>query len=298
MGSAMIKVGINPIAWSNGDFPELGDGVAFTRCLSEIKEAGYSGTELGHGFPTDAHVLRRALEEHGLELVSGWYPSFVLSRSEEEERRAFDEFAAFLSAAGGRYAVVAEFTHCVQRDRNKKLRFRTGSSILPSADWDRLARGIESLTTVAAERGIELVYHPHMGTVVQDRAQVSELIERTSKHVRLTADTGHIRFAGDDPASFFEAFFDRIGLVHLKDVRAQLVHRFTEAPPSFYDAVVAGVFTVPGDGDLDFNAIFDLLRRARYDGWVVVEAEQDPKKADPLVYSKIGRETIRSSLGV
>src|SRR5262245_37634722 len=123
MGRYMIRVGVNPIAWSNGDFPELGDGVAFTRCLSEIQEAGYAGTELGHGFPTDPHELRNALSAHGLELVSGWYPSFVLTRSEAEEERAFVEFADFLRAAGGRYAVVAEFTHCVQRNRDAPLRF-------------------------------------------------------------------------------------------------------------------------------------------------------------------------------
>ncbi len=294
----MIKVGVNPIAWANGDFPELGDGVELSRCLSEIRQAGDAGTELGHGFPTEAAALKTELDAHGLELVSGWYPSFVLSRSEDEEARAFDEFASFLSAAGGRYAVVAEFTHSVQRRRDQKLRFRAGPSVLSPGDWDRLARGIERLAEIASRRGVQLVYHPHMGTVVQDQSQVRELIARTSDDVLLTADTGHIRFAGDDPAAFFEAFADRIGLVHLKDVRMSLVDRFMTSPPSFYDAVVAGVFTVPGDGDLDFVPVFEVLQRTGYDGWLVVEAEQDPKKADPFVYSKKGRETIRSSLGV
>jgi inosose dehydratase len=292
----MIRVGVNPIAWSNGDFPELGDG-SFTQCLADIRRAGYAGTELGHGFPTDPHELAAALEAQGLELISGWYPSYVLSRSEVDEEKAFHEFLDYLTTAGGRYAVVAEFTHCVQRDRGKSLAFRVGPSILSTPDWELLARGIERLADIATSRGAEVAYHPHMGTVVQDQSQVVELIERTSR-VRLTADTGHIRFAGDDPARFFETFVDRISLVHLKDVRAPLVERFTAAPPSFYEAVMAGVFTVPGDGDLDFGRVFDVLRRAGYQGWLVVEAEQDPKKADPFVYSKKGRETIRTALGV
>jgi myo-inosose-2 dehydratase len=294
----MIKVGVNPIAWANGDFPELGGGVALSRCLSEIRQAGYAGTELGHGFPTEPAVLRRELEAHGLELISGWYPSYLLARGAEREERTFGEFAAFLAKVGGRYAVVAECTRCVQRERDEALRFRLGPSVLSASEWQRLARGIERLAAIAMRHGVQLVYHPHMGTVIQDEEQVSELIGRTSEQVRLTADTGHIRFAGDDPAVFFETFLDRIGLVHLKDVRAPVVERFTKSPSSFYEAVVAGVFTVPGDGDLDFTKVFDVLRRGRYEGWLVVEAEQDPKKADPLVYSTKGREAVRSSMGV
>ncbi len=294
----MIKVGVNPIAWTNGDFPELGDGAGFARCLSEIRDAGYAGTELGHGFPEAAGHLKAALDDHGLELISGWYASYVLSRSIEDEERSFREFLRYLGAAGARYAVVAEFTRCVQRDKSKMLRFRVGPSVLTSREWDELARGLERLAVLAGEHGIELAYHPHMGTVVQDQSHVDELMKRTSKRVRLTADTGHIRFAGDDPASFFRAYLERIGLVHLKDVRAPLVERFTKAPPSFYDAVVSGVFTVPGDGDLDFAPVLEALRRGQYDGWLVVEAEQDPRKANPFTYSKIGRESVRAWMGV
>jgi inosose dehydratase len=294
----MIKVGVNPIAWSNGDFPELGGGVAFARCLAEIRQAGYAGTELGLGFPSEPSVLRAALDAHGLELVAGWYPAWVLTRSAADEARAFGEFVAFLASAGGRYAVVAESTRCVQRDRAAPLRFGAGVSVLSSREWDRLARGREHLAAIANDRGVELVYHPHMGTVVQDQTQVSELVARTSARVRLTADTGHVRFAGDDPVAFLEAFVDRIGLVHLKDVRAELVERFCASEASFYDAVRAGVFTVPGDGDLDFARIFQVLRRVAYDGWLVVEAEQDARKADPFVYSKMGRAAVRAAMGV
>lgn len=293
----MIKVGVNPIAWANGDFPELGE-ITFSRCLSEIRQAGYVGTELGRIFPTEPDALRAALRRERLELISGWYPSKVLSRSIEEEERAFGAFVAFLAAVGSRYAVVAESTRCLQHDRRAALRFGEGASVLAPEEWERLALGIERLAILASKRGVELVYHPHMGTVVQDQAQVKELVKRTSPRVGLTADTGHIRFAGDDPASFFEAFIERIRLVHLKDVRAPLVRRFTEAPSSFYQAVMAGVFTVPGDGDLDFGKVFQVLRRRRYEGWVVVEAEQDPRKADPFVYSKKGREAVRAALGV
>jgi myo-inosose-2 dehydratase len=293
-----MKVGVNPIAWTNADFPELGRVVPFTRCLSEIRRAGFAGTELGHGFPTEARVLRDALEAQGLELIGGWYPSFVLDRSAEAEERAFRERVGFLSAVGGRHVVVAECTRCVQRDRRAPLRFGVGPEVLSGAEWERLARGMERLAAIAAERGVELVYHPHVGTVVQDASQVRELMGRTSSRVRLTADTGHIRFAGDDPGAFFERFADRIGLVHLKDVRGRLVERFTRTPPTFFEAIVAGVFTVPGDGDLDFARVFEVLRRRRYDGWLVVEAEQDPSKADPLVYSRMGREAVRAQLGV
>ncbi len=294
----MIKVGVNPIAWSNGDFPELGDGIGLSRCLTEIRRAGFAGTELGHGFPTEPAALRAALDAHGLELISAWYPSYVLTRGADAEARAFGELVRLLSKVGGRYAVVAEQTRSVQRDRGAPLGFRRGASVLSGSEWDRLAQGIERLAASAREHGIELVYHPHMGTLIQDEEQVRALVERTSEQVRLTADTGHIRFAGDDPARFFERFLDRIGLVHLKDVRAPVVERFTRSPSSFYQAVVEGVFTVPGDGDLDFAAVFEVLRRGRYEGWLVVEAEQDPKKADPFLYSRKGREAVRSSLGV
>lgn len=293
-----MLVGVNPIAWWNADFPELGDGVALSRCLSEIRQAGYAGTELGHGFPTDARELSAMLEQHELALISGWYPSRVLARAIDEEERAFADFAAFLAAAGARYAVVAELTHCVQRDRAAALRFRAGPSVLASAEWARLAHGMERLAAVAREHGLELAYHPHVGTVVQDESQVVELVERTSKAVRLTADTGHIRLAGDDPARFFARFQERIALVHLKDVRAPVVEQIMRTPTSFYDAVVAGVFTVPGDGDIDFSGVLDVLRGSGYDGWLVVEAEQDPRKADPFVYAKKGRETLRAAWGV
>lgn len=298
-----MKVGVSPIAWRNEDFPELrrperGDDLAFSRCLAEIRDAGYAGTELGHGFPRDPRVLRAALDQHDLELISGWYPSCVLLRSAREEERAFAAFLDHLAAAGGAYAVVSESTRCVQRDRGEALRFRVGPTVLSPPEWDRLAAGIERLAALAHARGIALVYHPHVGTVVQDQSQVSELLKRTSSRVRLTADTGHIRFAGDDPLEFFEDFSPRIGLVHFKDVRASLLERFVAKPSSFYDAVVSGVFTVPGDGDLDFIELFEVLRGAGYDGWLVVEAEQDPKKADPFLYSKRGREALRAALGV
>lgn len=298
----MIKVGVNPIAWSNGDFPDLGTGVGFTQCLSEIRRAGYVGTELGNRFPTEPEVLARALEAHQLELVSGWYASRLLGRSAGEEARSFVDFVSFLSAVGGSYAVVAEATHCVQRDRDRPLRFDSGADVLSGSDWDRLAYGLDRLAEVAGDHGVQLVYHPHMGTVVQSQAQVHELMKRTTEAVRLTADTGHIRFAGDRPVAFLQEFMDRVGLVHLKDVRAPIVEQLTERPASFYEAVIAGVFTVPGDGDVDFDGVFDVLRRAGYDGWLVVEAEQDPEKADPFVYSKKGRETVgemmRKWLGV
>ena len=293
-----MKVGVNPIAWTNGDFPELGSDVPFERCLSEIERAGFEGTELGSRFPTEPRALRTALYARGLELISGWHASRILSRSPSEEERAFREFARFVASAGGCYAVVAELTRGVQRERCTPLCFDAGTDVLTRREWARLAAGVERLAAIADDHGLELVYHPHMGTVVQDASQVRALVERTSARVRLTADTGHIRFAGDDPVAFFEQFADRIGLVHLKDVRGSLVDRYRREPPSFYEAVMAGVFTVPGDGDIDFSQVFSVLRRRGYDGWVVVEAEQDPKKADPFIYSRRGREAVRTGLGV
>src|SRR5690606_24058684 len=183
-GEAAMKVGINPIAWCNGDFPDLQGGEPFPRCLSEIRRAGYAGTELGHGFPSEPRALRAALDAHELELVSGWYPSFVLSRGEEGEARACGEFVRFLAAAGGRYAVVAELARCVQRDRAAPLRFGGGPGVLSREEWDRLARGVERLAAIAREHGVTLAYHPHMGTVVQEASQVRELVERTSDAVR------------------------------------------------------------------------------------------------------------------
>lgn len=293
-----MRVGVNPIAWVNGDFPELGAETPYTRCLEEIRAAGYAGTELGHGFPEDAGALRAALDAHGLELISAWYPSYVLGRTLEEEERAFGELVRRVAACGGRHVVVAELTRSVQRQRRTPLRFRDGPSVLSRAEWDRLGTGLERLAAIASRRGVELAYHPHVGTVVQEMDQVHELVARTSERVRLTADTGHVRFAGDDPGAFFEAFRDRIALVHLKDVRTAVIERVVRGSASFYDAVLAGVFTVPGDGDLDFTATFAALARSGYGGWIVVEAEQDPRRADPLAYATKGREAVRAALGV
>lgn len=293
----MVQVGTQPIGWSNDDFRDLGAEITLERCLSEMREAGYSGTELGHKFPKDARVLKPILDRHKLALISAWHSSYLLSREFAEEEKSFREHLGFLKAMGCKIVIVAECTRRTYDRSTEPLHFDEGSSSLSDSEWERLARGLDELATIAREQGLEIVYHHHMGTVIQNRHEIDRLMRETRK-VRLLLDTGHLSFAGVNPLEVLEAYSSRIAHVHLKDVRAAVAKRARTERFSFEKAVREGVFTVPGDGSIDYKPIFDHLKKSQYPGWLVVEAEQDPSRADPLEYAKMGRETVRNLFGV
>jgi inosose dehydratase len=285
-----VRIGINPITWSNDDMPELGGATPLEVALSETKEAGYAGTEMGGKFPKVPATLRPILEEHGLVLVSGWYSGELLERSVGEEITAVQSHLDLLAAMGCKVMVYAETTGTVQNRRERPLSSR------PRADagqWGDYGKRLTQVAEHFLQQGVQMAFHHHMGTVVETEDEVDRLMENTGDAVGLLIDTGHATFAGIDPLTLVRRYGTRMNHVHCKDVRLDRLERAKKEDLSFMDAVVDGVFTVPGDGGIDFKALLTTLKEARYQGdWLVVEAEQDPAKAHPLTYAKKGYETL------
>lgn len=284
-----LRIGINPLTWTNDDLPALGDDIPLDTCLREARAAGYDGVELGRKFPRDAAVLGPLLAAHGLALVSGWYSLRLLERDVDAELDAMQPHFDLLNALGCDVMVCAEVSRCTHGDLRARL---TGRPRMSPAEFDRFATRIDVLAKRMLERGMRLAYHHHMGTVVQSQDEVHELMQRTSPAVGLLLDTGHLTFAGGDPLAVAREHADRIAHVHCKDVRGDVLARVLNADTSFLEAVLQGVFTVPGDGVIDYRPVFDVLHGAGYAGWVVVEAEQDPSIADPVTYATLGYRNL------
>ncbi|MFC3051941.1 myo-inosose-2 dehydratase [Kordiimonas pumila] len=280
-----IRIGTNPIAWSNDDMRQLGAATSLDTCLSEAALAGYEGIELGHKFPRSADVLRPILAKHGIDLISGWYSSELMTRSVEEEIAALEPHLSLLAAMGSNVVVWAETTGCVHGDRTAPLSKRP---VLKDSEWPEFCKRLSAVAAHVKSRGLHLAYHHHMGTVVETEAEVDRLMAETTPDVGLLLDTGHLTFAGADPLAVAKRHAARIKHVHCKDVRRSVQAHVQAAGSSFLDAVVEGVFTVPSDGDVDFVPILKVLAGAEYEGWLVVEAEQDPAKANPFEYAKKG----------
>jgi len=280
-----VRIGINPITWSNDDLPELGGETPLETCLAEAREAGYVGIELGNKFPRESAVLRPILDRHGLALISGWYSARLLERTAAEEIRAVEPHLSLLSEMGSAVMVFAETTGSVAGERGRPLSRR---SHLSEADWPRFAERLTAVADHLVRRGVRMAYHHHMGTVVESEAEIDRLMRSTGESVGLLLDTGHLAYAGADPVAVAKRHIARINHVHCKDVRADVLAVMRGDDRSFLDAVVEGVFTVPGDGAVDFAAVLGVLKTAGYQGWLVVEAEQDPAKAHPLTYARMG----------
>lgn len=286
----MIRIGVSPVGWSNDDLPTLGAEISFERCLDEAARAGFEGIEMGHKFPRDPPSLRRALSERGLDLVSAWHGTRLLERSVEEELRRVEPVLEILRHDGADILVAAEITGSVIRDRFVPIARRP---VLHPEALRRFGDALTDFAEAVAERGVRLAYHHHMGTVIESAEDVASLVIHTGSAVGLTVDTGHAGFAGIEPAELVAQHVARIRHVHLKDIRAPVFERFQSEPGSFLDAIVEGVFTVPGDGDLELEPVVRTLADAGYDGWIVVEGDQDPERADPAIFARIGRETVR-----
>ena len=280
-----VRLGISPIGWSNDDLPELGGDTPLEACLAEARQAGFAGIELGNKFPCDSSLLRPVLERHELSLISGWYGGRLLDRSVDEELAAIEAHLALLVAMGCGVLVYAETTGSIAGDRQRPL---SGRPKLGDGEWGDFAGRLTEIAERLSRRGIRLAYHHHMGTVVQSEAEIDRLMTATGASVGLLLDTGHLAFAGGDPLALARRHGHRINHVHCKDVRRDVLARVRAADTSFLDAVLDGVFTVPGDGGLDFAGVCGALAASGYHGWLVVEAEQDPEKASPLAYARIG----------
>jgi len=253
-------VAAQPIGWTNDDYQDLGDDIPLERCLSQMREAGYAGTELGRKFPREPERLRQVLSRHGLTLASGWHSAYLASGDLGEERRRWASHLDLLSALGCGVAIAAECTGARYPIPGSPLR----SPELDKDQWKRLLCGLGALAEMALERGMRLAYHHHMGTAVQDLAQIRRLMENSRPSVRLLADTGHLAYAGVEPLSVFKAYRDRIAHVHLKDVRPAVLEEARRLDLPFDAAVRAGVFTVPGEGGVDVDAAQKLAHFRRF----------------------------------
>ncbi len=282
-----IRIGANPIGWSNDDLRSLGGETPLETCLAEAKQAGFAGMELGHKFPREPKALKAVLDRHGLDLVSGWYSMALLERDADAEWAAIQDHKNLLKSLGARVVIVAETSNAIHGDRTIPLSRRPR---LTEQQWPVFTERLGRLAQRLRDDGMQLVYHHHMGTVIETGDEVHRMMEMAPEPVHLLLDTGHLTFAGADPAEFAEVWRNRISHVHAKDVRLAVMGDAKAKDKSFLDAVVDGVYTVPGDGMVDYDAVFSCLEG--YDGWVVVEAEQDPAKANPLVYAKLGYDNL------
>jgi inosose dehydratase len=283
----VIRIGANPICWSNDDMPELGGAISLEQCLTEAKAAGYEGMELGHKFPRQAVTLKSVLGPHGLALAGGWYSTFLLERDAETEFKQAQDHIRLLASMGTEVFIAAECTKSVHGDRRMKLSHRPK---MTNGEWSRFTTELTRFAEMVAGEGLRLAYHHHMGTVVQATDEIDQLMERTGPAVGLLLDTGHATWAGANPKDLAQRYVRRIAHVHTKDVRKDIMHEANKRDLSFLDSVIAGVYTVPGDGMVDFVGVLKQLKG--YAGWIVVEAEQDPAKAPPAEYVKMGFDNL------
>ena len=293
---ATIKLGIAPIAWTNDDMPDLGKENTFEQCVSEMALAGFTGCEVGGRYPRDTAVLKKALSLRGMEIASAWFSSFLLTQPYEQVEADFIKHIDFLKEMGAKVVGISEQSYSIQG--TDKAVFEE-KYVMNDEEWDRLCSGINKLGRVAKDRGIALTLHHHMGTVVQTEAEIDRLMANTDPEVfSLLFDSGHLAYCGEDYMSVLNKYVDRIKHVHLKDIRPEVIEKVKKEHLSFLQGVRLGTFTVPGDGAIDFAPIFAVLEKAGYEGYVLVEAEQDPAIANPLEYAIKARKYIAEKSGL
>jgi inosose dehydratase len=285
-----IRFGVSPIAWTNDDMPELGAETAVETVLDDAAEIGFEGVELGGKFPRGADAVRALLAPRRLDLIGGWYSTNLLTRSAEAEIAALQPHLALLKAMGSPVFIAAETSNAIHGDRIRPL---TETPRLAPADWPGFGERLGAVADHARSQGLKFAYHFHLGTVVQGQDDLDRFIAATPQHVGLVVDTGHAALGGIDAAALIRRHPARVVHVHAKDVRRPVFDGVRAGRRSFLDGVLAGMFTAPGDGDLDFAPVLRALADIGYGGWIVIEAEQDPKLADPRVYSRLGLGTLK-----
>lgn len=284
-----VQLGINPLTWTNDDLPSLGAKTPLATCLREGRQAGFAGFELGNKFPREARVLGPILDRHQLKLVSGWYSLALLNRGVEGEIAAAGQHLTLLRELGAKVIVACETTASIQGARDTPVSLRPQ---FPAERWGEYGRRLTAFARHTRSLGIQLAYHHHMGTVIERAEDIDQLMAHTGPEVGLLLDTGHLMYAGADPVAVAERWGARICHVHCKDVRGEILADVKNRQLSFLDAVLEGVFTVPGDGCVDYPALLAVLKAQGYQGWLVVEAEQDPAIADPLTYATMGYRNL------
>lgn len=293
-----VFLGIAPIGWCNDDMPDLGKENTFRQTVSEMALAGFTGTEIGNKYPKDAKELKWELDLRGMRVASRWFSSFLLTKPYEEVEKEFVRELEFLAAVGANRINVSEQSYSIQGQLDTPI-LGDKKHVMNNEEWARFCDGLNRLGKVAKKKGFKLCFHHHMGTVVQTAEETDYMMAHTDpEYVFLCYDTGHFTFAGEDPLLMLNKYAERVGHVHLKDMRRDVVDRVRPEGWSFLQAVRAGAFTVPGDGCVNYDPIIKKLAEVGYEGWLLVEAEQDPAKANPLEYAIKARAFIKAHTGL
>ena len=288
-----VKLGIAPIAWSNDDMPELGGETSLEQCLDEASQAGFIGIESGGKFPKTSKELLPKLNNYKLNLCSGWYGGNLRQNSTDEEKQSIRGQLDLFKDCNAPCIVFAEVSGSIQGDPNRKLSTRPQ---MDNEEWNSFCNKLSEMGKFLEGEGMPLAYHHHMGTVIETHEDTIRLLENTDDSVKLTLDTGHMLFAQGNSKKILEDFSSRIIHIHCKDIRKNVLDNSLENDLSFRGAFLDGAFTVPGDGCIDYKPLFDILKVKNYSGWLVVEAEQDPAKANPFKYAKIGYKYLTETL--
>ncbi len=289
----MILYGTNPIAWSNDDDRTLGAHISLDQCLDETSKIGFDGIEKGHKFPQEPAALKAVLEPRNLRYVSGWHSLNLLTNSLEDERQAMQPALDLLKAMGSKVIIVCETSNAIHGDDDKPVNDRPK---LADGEWKSFGAGVEALAEFAAGQGITLVYHHHMGTIVESEDEIDKLMANTGPHARLLLDTGHCLFGGGNPERAAKNHMARVGHIHAKNVRPDIAAQVRNEGLSFLEGVRRGVFTVPGDkeGGVSFPPVLKIAAEHGYQGWLVIEAEQDPDVRNPFEYQSMGLSSLKA----
>lgn len=291
-----VKLGIAPIGWTNDDMPDLGSENTFEQCVSEMALAGFTGCEVGNKYPKDTKVLKKALDLRGMQICNAWFSTFLTTKPYEETEKEFIKHITFLKEMGAKVVGVSEQGHSIQ---GTDLSIFDDKYVMNDEEWDMLTTGLNKLGKVAKDMGIALTFHHHMGTVVQTAEEIDRLMENTDPELfSLLFDSGHLAYCGEDYMAVLKKYAKRIKHVHLKDIRPEKIAEVKANKMSFLQGVRMGTFTVPGDGAIDFEPIFDVLAETGYEGYVLVEAEQDPAIANPFEYAVKARKYIAEKAGL
>ena len=293
-----IKLGIAPIAWTNDDMPDLGAENTFQQCVSEMALAGFTGCEVGTKYPKDPAILKSYLDIRGLQICNAWLSAYFSTKDFDTAKKEFLDHIKFLSAMGAKVLGGSDQGRSVQGSLDVGI--FSGKPESSPEEWKKITYGYNELGKIAKEEyDIDVCYHHHMGTVIETIDEVERFLSDTDpRYVSLNYDCGHFFFADQDPLEALKKFISRTKHIHVKDVRKEVRDNAKAKDLCFLDAVRNGVFTVPGDGCLEFDGFFDVIEKSGYTGWIVVEAEQDPAKANPFEYAVKARKFIKTHTGL
>lgn len=289
----MILYGTNPIAWSNDDDFSIGAHLTLDDCLGDCRRIGFDGIEKGHLMPDDGHALKAVLGAYGLRFAAGWHSTNLLVNDLDTEKAALQRFIDMTRAAGGDHINACECSNTVHGNDHVPVNDRP---ILSDAEWERFTSGYEALSKFAADQGVRMGYHHHMGTIIESAEDIERFMAMAGPHTRLLLDTGHCTFGGADPERVAARYMDRVTHIHCKNVRPDVMREVREKRLSFLEGVRRGAFTVPGDpeGCVDFEPVLKIAAEHRYSGWLVIEAEQDSLVREPFQYQNMGFQALKA----